>query len=130
MKLDVGSVLYLPFYTTTPPKPKHAIVVANDPRYRFFLINTAPNDFQAKRPKVMAGIVEIYKSNDTYLHHDSVVDCNEWQGYPDNVDELIAKEPHRYKGAISRQARRAIRKGVTDSHELIGIVKQQLLGIL
>jgi len=127
MVLDIGDAVRLWFQATNPPKEKRAIVVSTNPCW-FFLINSSINNFQKKRPDILRGIVEIYfDGNNGILRHDSVVDCNEVIVPAAGWEELLEDEPHRYLGPIDRRARRAIRRGVTDSATLIGVHKTILL---
>lgn len=105
----VGDVFHLRCQTCRPPKFKFFVVALADP-LRFFLINSRATDFQKADVERMRALAEVLAEEHRFLHHDSLVGCNElFSEYSETeLVDAVANDPLCCLGSLSPNARAAV----------------------
>lgn len=115
--ISCGMVFRLMCMACKPQKLKYFVLVAKAPKPRFFLINSAVTDFQQQRAHLLAGIIGMPASANSFLSHDSYLDCTQaLGGYTlSDLETEIQDDPTVLMGAIDRTTRANARRVVGDS---------------
>lgn len=131
LQLKVGQVFRLWCPTCRPePKFKLFVVAWIEPRPRYFLINSHAAAFQLDEPALKAHQLTAKLSENSFLHHDSVLDTSQVFGGPtaSELEDLFHKNPNILLGDISVNLRRAARHAIEHSEVLSKREIETLLG--
>lgn len=92
---------------TTPPKNKYVITFkhSND-IYLGIFINSQMTDFAKRSNHIKPCIAQIKQETDTFLAHDSFVNCADVYTY--SIEDLI-----QFEGYVSQEAQVEIKKAIT-----------------
>lgn len=131
MVFQAGQVFYLWCRFCNPQKNKYFVLAVVEPVPRFFLINSALNAFQEKRPHVLASILPIKRSACRFLHHDSYLDCTALAGgyTAQQLEDKVTADPGVFMGRLDVNTRRAVRAVITQNKLLTTAEKTSLLAI-
>ena len=91
-RISVGAVIFQYVSDTKPPKNKYYIVVGINEQSEEVLvgtiyINSEVNPYHRNNPKTGALQVPITASENTFLHHDSFIDCSSI--YPKRYEDVL-----------------------------------------
>lgn len=119
LSVQAGTVLHVWCAHCTPPKWKYHVVAYVEP-LRYLLINTQAAAFQRSNAELLAHQVSLGKQDNSFLRHDSVLDCSQVVGGPSmsELEDAFLKNPSVLMGRISSNGRRAVRSVVSKSELL------------
>lgn len=131
MEFKSGQVFHLWCRFCNPQKYKYFVVASIDPGPWFFLINSEPTEFQKKRPRLMSSLVALPAHSNTFLSHDSWLDCTELLGgySGEDIENLLQQDPRVLLGRLAANSRRAVRAVISASPLLAEAKKKVLLTI-
>lgn len=79
-----------------------------------FLINSEITEFQKRNQEILAIQVRIRAQEHAFLEHDSVIGCDHLshEYNLERLQEIVAKEPQRILGTLSKPAKAAVREAL------------------
>lgn len=131
MIFQAGQVFHLWCHFCNPQKNKYFVLAVVEPVPRFFLINSAVNAFQAKRPHLLASILPLKSSACRFLHHNSFLDCTALIGgyTAQQLEDKVTADPRVFVGRLDVNTRRAARAIIAQTKLLPITDKTSLLAL-
>lgn len=102
-QLIPGRILYIYCDFTDPPKNKYLVVACVEPKLLVFVINSDIPPFARSNPDLLACQLELCASDNSFLHHNSYINCGEVE-YSLDKDEImqqISTDMDRVKGELA-----------------------------
>jgi hypothetical protein len=126
-----GSIYLVYCGHITDPKDKFCLVVATEPKLRYFFINTEPSPLAANNAKLAPTQVRILRAEHPFLAYDSWVDCRDPQGGRlEDWQEEVAQDAQRVKGQASPALLGAVIASIEASPTIAAKQAEQMLAEL